>query len=180
MAKFRPIWSHWLQPITWLTVSRPNEMSEIEFTLLLGSGGQPCKHSLNKVKSLCYVTLNKFSFCNCSYLAWLTTSADSPSLNNGPSPTSFWFTFSVFFKQTSMNFFTTNWCEKCPSSILCRDSNPRPSEHESPPISTRPGFKPSHVGTYGTYEASKSNLDSFTMITNSTELFVSSNSVQGV
>ena len=104
MAKFRPIWSHWLQPITWLTVSRPNEMSEIEFTLLLGSGGQPCKHSLNKVKSLCYVNLNKFSFCNGSYLAWLTTSADSPSLNNGPSPTSFWFTFSVFFKQTSMNF----------------------------------------------------------------------------
>ena len=32
-------------------------------------------------------------------------------------------------------------CEKmlCPSSIWRRDSNPRPSEHESPPITTTPG-----------------------------------------
>ena len=30
--------------------------------------------------------------------------------------------------------------EKCPSSIRCRDSNPQPSEHESPPITTRPGI----------------------------------------
>ena len=34
-----------------------------------------------------------------------------------------------FFRsfQTNNNF-TTNICEKCPSSIRCRDSNPRPSE----------------------------------------------------
>ena len=29
--------------------------------------------------------------------------------------------------------------KKCPSSIQCRDSNSRPLEHESPPITTRPG-----------------------------------------
>ena len=34
--------------------------------------------------------------------------------------------------------FTTIIC-KYPSSMWCRDSNPRPSEHESPPITTRPG-----------------------------------------
>ena len=32
--------------------------------------------------------------------------------------------------------------KKCPSSIKCWDSNPRPSEHESPPITTRPGLRP--------------------------------------
>ena len=31
---------------------------------------------------------------------------------------------------------------KCPSSIRCRDSNPRPFKHESPPITTRPGLPP--------------------------------------
>ena len=41
--------------------------------------------------------------------------------------------------QTSNTYFTTNQCEKCPSSIRCRDSNPQPFEHESSPITTRPG-----------------------------------------
>ena len=30
---------------------------------------------------------------------------------------------------------------KCPSSIWCQDSNPRPFEHESSPITTRPGLR---------------------------------------
>ena len=48
--------------------------------------------------------------------------------------------FSVFaYKQYNV---TTNICEKCPSSIRCRDSNPRPSERESLPITTRPGLPP--------------------------------------
>ena len=48
--------------------------------------------------------------------------------------------FSVFFKQ-KYNFY--NQCEnmsKCPSSIWHRDSNPRPYELESSPITTRPGL----------------------------------------
>ena len=33
--------------------------------------------------------------------------------------------------------------KKCPSSEQCWNPNPRPSWHESPPISTRPGLPPS-------------------------------------
>ena len=32
--------------------------------------------------------------------------------------------------------------KKCPFSIWYRDSNPRPLEHESLPITTRPGSRP--------------------------------------
>ena len=48
--------------------------------------------------------------------------------------------FSSF--QTNITIFTTNICEKCPSSIRCWDSNPQPLEHESPPITTWPGLPP--------------------------------------
>ena len=34
------------------------------------------------------------------------------------------------------------YVKKCPSSIWCWDLNPQPLEHESPPMSTRPGFPP--------------------------------------
>ena len=37
--------------------------------------------------------------------------------------------FSSF--QTNITTFTTNKCQKCPSSLWCWDSNPQPSEHES-------------------------------------------------
>ena len=47
------------------------------------------------------------------------------------------------FNPTSLQFFEHIYVTKCPSSILCRDSNPWPSEHESPPITTRPGLTPS-------------------------------------
>ena len=33
----------------------------------------------------------------------------------------------------------------CPSSIWRRDLNPQPSEQESPPIATRPGFPPNLI-----------------------------------
>ena len=52
--------------------------------------------------------------------------------------------FSSF--RTNITIFTTNWCEKYPSGIWCWDSNARPSEHESPPITTRPGLKYFFVG----------------------------------
>ena len=49
---------------------------------------------------------------------------------------------SIFFVcfwsfQTNNTNSTPNQCEKCPSSIRCRDSNPQPLEHESLPITTR-------------------------------------------
>ena len=39
-----------------------------------------------------------------------------------------------------MQFLYQIHVKKCASSIGCCDSNPRPSEHESPPITTRPGL----------------------------------------
>ena len=60
---------------------------------------------------------------------------------NGPTPASFYL-FSSF--QTHITIFTTNKCEKCPSSIWRWDSNSWPLEHESPPITTTPGLLPSH------------------------------------
>ena len=60
----------------------------------------------------------------------------------------------VFFKKTGLFFIyfrlsehtlhilQQNICEKCPSSIWCRDSNSQPLELESPPITTRPGLPP--------------------------------------
>ena len=48
--------------------------------------------------------------------------------------------FFVYYKsfQTNDIKFTTNYSEKFPSSIRCQDSNSQPSEHESPPLTTRP------------------------------------------
>ena len=56
---------------------------------------------------------------------------------NWPSPASFSFIFCLF--QTNMKIFTTNIYEKYPFSIQGWDSNPRPSDHESHPVTTRPG-----------------------------------------
>ena len=58
----------------------------------------------------------------------------------GPTPASFLFSFSLF-KQT-IQFLQQINVKKCPSSIQCRDLNPRPFEHESSPITTRPGLPP--------------------------------------
>ena len=52
--------------------------------------------------------------------------------------------FFVYFRsfQANITIFTANICEKCPPSIRCRDSNPWTTEHESLPITTRPGLPP--------------------------------------
>ena len=60
-------------------------------------------------------------------------------------PGLFFFDFWSF--QANNTIFTTNQCEKlsCPSSIQHRDSNPRPLECESPPITTNPGLSISNL-----------------------------------
>ena len=63
---------------------------------------------------------------------------------NGLSLASFLFIF-VF---TITSIFTTNICAKCPSNLRCWDSNARPSEHKSPPITTRPGLQPTILECY--------------------------------
>ena len=60
---------------------------------------------------------------------------------NGPTPASFSFVFGLF-KQTLLQFLQKIYVKKCPSSIRYQDSNPRPSECESLPITTRPGLTP--------------------------------------
>ena len=67
----------------------------------------------------------------------------SPLKNNGPSTASFSFIFGLF-QTNNKTIFTTNQCEKCPSSIRCWDLNPRPSKHESHPPSTGPGLPPKY------------------------------------
>ena len=60
---------------------------------------------------------------------------------NWPTPASF-IIYLLYFQTSIIPIFTTNTWEKCPSSIQCRDLNPRPSEHDTPPITTRPGLPP--------------------------------------
>ena len=55
--------------------------------------------------------------------------------------------FSSF--RTNITIFTTNKCEKCPSHIQRQDLNPRPSEHESLPITTRQGLPPNAQKMFG-------------------------------
>ena len=45
------------------------------------------------------------------------------------------------FKQT-LQFLQQIYVKKSPSCIRCWDSNPQPSVHESPPITTRSGLPP--------------------------------------
>ena len=56
-------------------------------------------------------------------------------------PGLFFIYFRSFSNKHQYNFTTIN-VKKCPSSIRHRDSNPRPLERESPPITTRPGLPP--------------------------------------
>ena len=73
----------------------------------------------------------------------------NPSINgqsvfkNGPTQASFSFIFGLF-KQISLQFLQQIYVKKCPSSLQCQDLNPRPSEHEFLPITTRPGLPPSY------------------------------------
>ena len=60
----------------------------------------------------------------------------------------------MFFEQANSGLFLIYFCllkhynfynkhmRKCPTSIRCWDLNPRPSEHESPPITTRSVLPP--------------------------------------
>ena len=51
------------------------------------------------------------------------------------------------YYQTNFRSLTTIVCGKilCPSGIRRRDSNPQPLEHESTPITTKPGLPPSSL-----------------------------------
>ena len=51
------------------------------------------------------------------------------------------FLFIFVFQTHITNFTAIMNVKKCPSSTRCRDSNSRPLERESPPITTRPSLR---------------------------------------
>ena len=55
------------------------------------------------------------------------------------------FVYFRYFQTNIFKIFTTNKCEKCPSSIGCRDLNSQPSDYKSPPLTTRPGLPPKSI-----------------------------------
>ena len=55
-------------------------------------------------------------------------------------PGLFYHLFLVFWNKHFYNFYNKNIVIKCPSCKWCLDLNPWPSEHESPPKTTRPGL----------------------------------------
>ena len=58
------------------------------------------------------------------------------------------------FQTKIITIFASYICEKCPSSIWCRDLDPQPLEHESPHITARPGLPPSlnYVWVYSMFK----------------------------
>ena len=76
----------------------------------------------------------------------------------------------VYFRLSkhTLQFFTPNrYVKKCPSSILCRDSNWRPMEQESPPITTTPGLPPTFKCFKSTgFEFNWSNQKSYIQVRN--------------
>ena len=75
---------------------------------------------------------------------------------NGPTPISSLFIFGLF-KQT-IQFLQQIISMSCPSSKWHWDSNPRPFERQSPPITTRPGLPPSIQLIYQYQYKSQLNL----------------------
>ena len=97
------------------------------------------KNSVTRLGEL----FRKVLVTNCQASFWLFSFLKQVSIS-----------FFVYFRsfQTNKQYnFATKYCEKCPSSIRCRDSNPRPLEHESFPITTRP----SYVGSIKTVDFSR-------------------------
>ena len=56
-------------------------------------------------------------------------------------PGLFFISFRIFTH--TLQFLQQINVKNCPSNIWCRDSNSRPLDHESPPITARPGLPPS-------------------------------------
>ena len=63
--------------------------------------------------------------------------------------------FIIYFRSFQTNSTTILQqipCEKCPFSIQCQDLNPWLLEHESPPITTRPGLPPIKFDIFATID----------------------------
>ena len=83
-----------------------------------------------------YKSSIQWSISNLNLIAIFIRELNSFFVKNGPTQASFLFIFGLL--KRTIQFFTTNQCEKCPSSIRRRNSNRQPFEYESSPITTRP------------------------------------------
>ena len=84
---------------------------------------------------LCVLSLLTWQTTKCMFMLSIGLSNYNSCFLKGLTPASFIVYFRSF-QTTIITIFTTNICEKCPSSIWCGDSNPRPLEHESAPTTT--------------------------------------------
>ena len=82
----------------------------------------------------------QFRFNNNNKLAFCIDEAPSNDFFKWAIPGLFLAYFRFF--QTNITIFPTSKYERGPSRIQCWDLNPRPSEHASPPITTRPELPP--------------------------------------
>ena len=88
---------------------------------------------------ICQLHHNHYPYIH-NILFWLFAVSSIP-FKKSANPGLFNRLFAVFSsKQTSLQFLQQINVKTCPSSIWCRDSKPRPLEHESPPITNRPGL----------------------------------------
>ena len=109
--------------------------------------GKFCKFLCNygHLAVIAYGTGCNFCFPLCYRYLKQSIASIPKSFLKGSTLVSFSFIFGLF--QTNNTFFYNKsmWkMSKCPSSIRCRDSIPRIFEHESSPITTRPGLPAIH------------------------------------
>ena len=107
---------------------------------VMGSNGKMCIEPVFP-STLSYSQCN-FMSINQQKIIWLDISSYIVLfLKKWANQASFLFIFGLF--QTNINTILQPInVKKCRSSIWHRDSNPQPSEHESPHITTRPGLPP--------------------------------------
>ena len=128
----------------WDSNSQPS--SDYEFPPLTTRPGLPVLYlKLFFLQTLYNFTTNECEKCPSSIQQWDSNSQPSsdyefPRLTTRPGLPVLY--LKLFFLQRFYNF-TTNECEKCPSSIRRWDSNSQPSsDYEFPPLTTRPGLSP--------------------------------------
>ena len=84
---------------------------------------------------------NSFATSNLCSALQLIANCNALIFFNGPSSASFSYIF-VFSNKHYNSYNKCMWKILCSSSIWCRDSNPQSLEHQSPPLTTRPGLPP--------------------------------------
>ena len=109
-----------------------------DFRILAHSTGNPWSQgqcmeffSRRRWKLLSAQLSNKFGFCPLYTVSIVFFKWANPGL---------FFVYFRLFQTNIITIFTANKCEKWPSSIRCRDLNPRPPECEPLPITSRPGL----------------------------------------